>query len=630
MILLLDRSGSMGASLGTVSRWEAARRAAHVWVDLFIAFRTGVASDHAGVMVFEANTCGWGTVATPIDVLNPANHAVISVPGNLASIDSNVFDLGNPGSCTPIGDGLVKAIDKFVALSGTAEDRYVLVLLTDGYENSGSVQVNEGATAAGVTLFSTARGSGARSTVNPRLTIYSIGVGGTVQEDVLNDLPNPPTTGTPPPGGYYRLVTQPQDVLPTFAQMLGHSIDAQTLPVTFTDAGANHFGSFMVNSNENRIAIVLQWDAAADDMRVSWRKQGSAGAFTPVAGGGVAPPAGVTHRRRDTHGQTSVDLQQYFVTTLGEPFVPATEWKIEYLPGAGAPAAITPAKLIALVDLFLKAEIKFDRATYGTGDPMRITCRLRAGHQPVLNAFITTELARPGEGLGTFLVTNSQGYQPSQPRPGDVPPPKQQMLQDLLRKKDWNGLPEIRPPKIFSDGSNELLDDGAHQDGSANDGDYANIFTDTSKEGTYTWRFFVRGTLPDGTQYGRVLSVSKWVGVNVDPASSTVTMTLGAVAGGLQTATVVVVPKDRRGEFLGPFRTEQIQFSTTAGTFGKAITSNFDGSYANVLSFPAGTVPVVTVTVKGQDFPPVAVLPSRKNCICEFIVCILRWLGFRR
>ena len=83
-------------------------------------------------MVFEDTQCIWH--ASPIDPL-------ISDPvplGTLAAADGVIADaalLGNPGSCTPIGDALVKAMDELGALGIADEPHSTIILMTDGIEN---------------------------------------------------------------------------------------------------------------------------------------------------------------------------------------------------------------------------------------------------------------------------------------------------------------------------------------------------------------------------------------------------------------------------------------------------------------------------------------------------------------
>jgi hypothetical protein len=643
MLLVLDRSGSMLGTLGGgVSKWEAARRASHVWADLFIAFRQGVANGKVGFMIFEATGCSWGPAATPIDILNGNTATALAAPGSLASIDVPTLNLGNPGSCTPIGDALIKAMDKLAAAGVTAtpaDDRYIIVLMTDGYENSGKIAVdNDTPVPAGATAwFSSARPLPPHDIVNNNLTIYTVGVGQTVQANVLDDLPNPPNINAPPPGGYYRLVTASQDLLSTFAEMLGHAIDAApiaTSPTPLTGVAEANVRYFPLNPNEHRLAVTLVWNSSADDIKLYYRPQ-TGGSFTQIAGSGVGAMAGVTVKKRTNHGLVTVDL----AAVAGLNNSQGTEWKVEYWPtNAGMPAAIDPAKLQVIIDLFLKADFEFDRGQYFTGDPIVITCRLRAGGVPITNATISVEMARPGMGLGTFLathaITNGEQLRPTIPPGPDPAHPKLAMLQTLLDRLKMDGLPIVTPPKIFSDGTNQLWDDGVHQDGAANDGDYANVFTETLKEGTYTFRFFVQGTLPDGSAFNRLITMSKWVDIEVDFAASLFS-TVDSPGGpaGFVRREVFFTPLTKNKEYLGPFRSSVIEFKTSAGSFVGDMVSHPDGRYSRVLLFKRfGEYPEITILIRGNELHGITgggyAVATKEGCLFRIPIIghLLRWL----
>jgi hypothetical protein len=67
----------------------------------------------------------------------------------------------------------------------------------------------------------------------------------------------------------------------------------------------------------------------------------------------------------------------------------------------------------------------------------------------------------------------------------------------------WNGL--------------VLFDDGAHQDGDANDGEYARVFANTQVAGSYTFRFRATGFTRDGEPVMRETIRSKYVEGTVKP-----------------------------------------------------------------------------------------------------------------
>ena len=179
--ILLDRSGSMSGD-----RWTNAVASARAIVRLFSTFRGGVhPGDRIGLLAFEDTGCSMGAGSVPsTPTLLPLNDP--------AAADAAIcgVGLGNPGSCTPIGQGLVAAMDLLAGGGQAADTRYTIVLLTDGYENAGPVQVGPGILPPGVVSFATARtATPGRSFVNQRLALFTVGLGSTVDEPVLNNLP---------------------------------------------------------------------------------------------------------------------------------------------------------------------------------------------------------------------------------------------------------------------------------------------------------------------------------------------------------------------------------------------------------------------------------------------------------
>ena len=296
-------------------------------------------------------------------------------------------------------------------------------------------------------------------------------------------------------------------------------------------------------------------------------------------------------------------------------------WRVEHWQNDTTKVAITAGDLLAMVDLFLKADIRFDRPRYATGQRALVTCQISAGGEPVRDARVDVELARPGQGLGTYLGARGQDYKPGKPKYPDPLAPKAAMLQTLLGREDRQGLPiDVVTKGIFRDGTSGLWDDGLHRDGPAGDGTYSNTFAGVDKEGVYTWRFTITGTTADGHPFARVATRTFHSGVAVDPNNSKVNVTLGE-RGERRTATITVAPVDRAGELLGPFRASDVEILSRDGEFlpfdrpGNGVVypqpdkgdllSLYDGRYARVLSYDPKAQPVVTVTVQGRRFPDI-------------------------
>jgi hypothetical protein len=625
LMLVLDRSGSMASE----GRWDNAVRGARLLVHLIAALRPGVnVGDQVGILEFDDPVCDWHSATfndatcdwLPAGSVSPA-HVGDKVPlGTLAAADALIsakpsLDFGVPGACTPIGDALMKAMCE-LRLGMVGDPHFTIILLTDGIENSGTSRVDPAAIVpADITLFSDFRA--ANPAVSNNLFLFAIGLGTHVQDSVLNALPLPPglpATTNPP---IYRNVTKVHELVDAIGQMVSFSLEARQKPplavaISPADpappAGAVYFE---LESNVRMVAVAVLWpdnptDTPTDTLVLSRRN-------IPVP----PPPddgfttVGAVAKKSPTHGFISVDL--------GVGAAPATQWRIEHQRG-GVPQAIGPDDILVFKDLFAKADIFFDRTAYGTGESMVISARVRAGDQPVSGATIRVELAEPGESLGSFLVQGSKGYEPPPQRGGDPLSPKALMLDTILRNRHLEGLPLLEPTGIFVDGTSELHEVAGHPDGPGN---YENSFGPLTKEGTYTFRFHVEGTLPDGSPYDEVMTISKWSGVKVDPFGSTFVLNLGVTApAGMQALQAVVTPRDRGGQYLGPFWPNVIEFHSDVGSFQGEVESRFDGSYAQMLVYPKGTTPVVGVSVQGTPFPPVV---GAKGCL-GLLLRPLLWL----
>jgi hypothetical protein len=386
---------------------------------------------------------------------------------------------------------------------------------------------------------------------------------------------------------------------------------------------------FQIPTGEQRVALLVPWPSATHNLRVAWREQATNAAFTSLAG---TDPAVVGYFRRQFHGLMTVDLT--VLLDSGTP--PATDWRIQHVDAGEVAQPLTDADVLCMVDLLTKAEIVFDKPQYFTGDTIRLGCRIRTGGAAVAGATVGVDVARPGEGLGTFLSVNATTFQKlaaagklagervdvpmthgptthiprgtsrKQRRNPDPDPPKGVMFRTLLAAHKMDALPVIVPPAF------DLHDDGAHGDGAQDDGEYANTFGDTVKEGTYTFRFRIEGTLPDGSRFSRLFVRSTWVGVKPDPAATTVLWTAATgLPPGLSGQVLTVTPMSASGEYLGPFRADVIQLGVTQGTLDGALVDNLDGSYSQRVLWGRGERPVVSVDVNGFPLWPTRPEPGR-------------------
>ena len=221
----------------------------------------------------------------------------------------------------------------------------------------------------------------------------------------------------------------------------------------------------------------------------AWRPQDS-GAFTPV---NPADPH-VTVQARTNHVLLRIDLAAF-----PTPIPLGTYWSVRRL---GPGDALNTDNVHVMTDLHVQAEMYFGADRHFIEEPVEINCRIMAGGQPVTDAEVLIDVARPGESLGTFLATNSGRYKEVQNRKPQGPDPdtdKGHMISTVLSLLEMDALPVIPAPDFV------LHDDGAHGDGPAGNGVWANSFTDTALEGAYSFRFRVRGKLANGSIFTRTI-----------------------------------------------------------------------------------------------------------------------------
>ncbi|MGH2933891.1 MAG: vWA domain-containing protein [Gaiellaceae bacterium] len=583
VMLVLDRSGSMSGD-----RWNNAVAGAQILIDLIAAVRgvpPGNTGDKVGVRIFEDPNCSWGTKA-PL----PVNGNIgLSKPADAATLDDGPppHDFGAPGSCTPIGDGLLAAIDDLLVLGTADYPHFTIILLTDGYENSGATKVDPEITNAVSMTYDTAKTMNGRSDVTSRMTLYAIGLGTWVQDSTLNQLPWPAYPFPSPPVLQYRNVTDVHELANAIGQMASFAMEARasgalagdSTPADPSPPGTPGISSryFSTETGVRILAVAVLWpdDVNPKSMTLSYRAHETAAGFTD---------SGATPKKFPTHGFISVDL-----TTLPAG---AKDWRVEWYEGTAVIQTLDDAHLLIYKDLDTLADARFDKLVYRTGDQMHVEVRARTGAEVVSGLEVVVELARPGQSLGTYLVENGTGWQPGQPQGPDPLPDKASMLQYATRRGEGKAnLSILTPSGFFVDGTNQLWEDTTP----AGAGNYLNTYANVDVEGTYTLRFYVHGTLADGSDFTQVMTHSVWCGILPDPGSSAVgTATLGA-----NQLQVSVTPRDALGQYLGPFRTTWIDFQTTSGTWAGPVVDHYDGSYSRVLQLEKGIAPTITPVVDG-------------------------------
>lgn len=291
----------------------------------------------------------------------------------------------------------------------------------------------------------------------------------------------------------------------------------------------------------------------------------------------------------------------------------------------------------ALLDLQLEARFAFDNEPHGTSSTISLRARLQENGMPLTGATVKVDIAKPEQGFGTFastqmldgckrgepglpsfdfiknpdvvgvaagnsidLIFSSPNLAVSSPPvAGDTKPPAFALMdallkacgQDALKRGDDNGL--------------ILHDDGSNGDEVAGDGIYTYVYQQTEKEGSYVARFRAEGNDSNGKPFTRVQQISEYVRLDVDPASSQTGNRILQTNGNLIVQEFYVIPRDKRGEYLGPGHADEVRFQITNAQAIGGVRDHNNGMYAQVISYDKTAAPPVVVPIVQDQAIPV-------------------------
>ena len=223
-------------------------------------------------------------------------------------------------------------------------------------------------------------------------------------------------------------------------------------------------------------------------------------------------------------------------------------------------------------------------------DPSVTTRSLRTGSSFLISVNITqngiplsgvdnvyVDIYQPEEGFGNWHAINNISLDEIK----NISDTKGGENLSLIHQKTLY-LTEILNIEYFgrrSGGRMVLFDDGTHGDVTANDGIYTNEFTDTMKEGAYTFHFYANGTTPKGNHFERETEIHRHITPEFSPEDSDIFVITIDPIGKYQTIQINVVPMDAYGNYLGPGYSNIIRMSIDWGQPLSGIIDNLDGTY---------------------------------------------------
>lgn len=590
--LSLDYSGSMTALDGlTENRWKRTVRAADMFVAVAGLFREpDYYDDRVGASRY-AWDCGNDGASGDLTAVFPAGFesgsgVLQSFPPSGTNLFAPSVAPDPPGSnCTPIRRGLAFALNQFTVTPSTvATDReQFIVLLSDGFHNMPSADANFNT--APSTFFT------AGDLTTHKVRTVSMGLDMTAGTALLAAIAAAfNSTGTFE--AKYNQLAPAQNLLDAYLETL-----QQPLYVNLVndDAPATSDGSYQLGTVDRAVFIG------------AWNTPGSAKALT-------------IQREGATQSGTTIgpDTALGFAALVVDHPTSGGTWKFE------GPTGDRPNVRYVLVDLRVYAEFFTEPKIYNAGDPILLQVRLRDRGKPVLGADATVEIALPGQGLGNFLSLTDDKCQQSAPQ---IPVLGNGRLASLraarsatlparpLAAATTGGTPDPRPGRYaqaaalldqcnVQDGKTDLpgtklFDDGTHGDLVAGDGVYS-LSYGTTLEGSYNFRFHVRGTDGAGVAFGRTSLLSQYVQIAPTSAATATSFQVGPVTGNLQTAVAFFLPRDGRGNYLGPGFATKYTAVVNSGTLLGGVADLGRGIYAQEVAYPVGSAPP-QVTIQGQN-----------------------------
>jgi hypothetical protein len=565
VMMVFDRSGSMSMDAGTGrTKVVEARDAASLFVQLI---RAG-AGDRIGLVSFSTSP------SSPADfklaAVNATNKTKLI---GTAPYSSGIVGGLIPDGLTTIGGGLKAALGEFPPMASGVNQRTIL-LMTDGLQNTPPMIADEDAPLTGTDL--SVIGFGQESSLNGPLL------------DQLAQTHN---------GLYTRAGTGLQ-LKKFFALAFGNIFENGVLtdPEFFLPAAQRQAQPLKFTvCEEETITAVMGWDP--HDATLLLELTTPAGKTISLGSPGIVSATGLT----------------WMFMRVNLPYGGERDgtWQVQvFRPGGGEfpPPGIDVRYFINVV---VKGGPRLTRVNpfrkYYTGDDINplIWFKHSDGSTPD-NASMRLTVTRPGQSVGNVLSQAKLG--PAVTMAGDVIPARQATLQAIERT---TGKPAI----TYVDDHYQLFDDGIHDDGAMDpDGLFGNPLKDIlTTEGNYT--FHAVATSGVKCIATRELLWTLHVDTGIDPGKTGITTTVvGDLPGGGQQVHIVITPRDKYGNLLGPGRGADLSIGPIPGTTIIGGPQDLgDGSYGIDVNWnpSSGYQPGVTVTQPGR--PPVVVVEPCKQ-----------------
>lgn len=562
VVQVLDHSGSMSGYTSTSltdRKIDVLKNAANQFVDMMDAG----AGHQLGLVKFSTNA----TTIMGLQTFTAASAAT-------AHSQINVI---NATSMTSIGDGLSHAVTEFTT-SGIAGHRRVILLVTDGKEN----------TAPMIDIIQP-------SIITNSVTVYPLGLGYSwgIDETRLINLANAT-------GGDYRITDDDLIFRKYFIEILGSATDWTVVvdPILILAGGETDSIPVTIGLNDTSAIFTAYWSGLDNAVKLS-----------------LTSPSG---QKFTASSPTYVGKKRYAFYRINLKAFPSSQrtgkwWMvIKADPTVVGLTETVRLSVSALVRSGTYLDTGFDNPFVFTGDGVLIRARLASFGKPITGAKVVAYYSKPVKGFGNVIYDNPVDLRQIQPQimNGDTLGPLYRKVTYLQKKLGEKFMP--RETDTIA-----LYDDGKHEDDAANDGIYANRFTQTKIPGNYTFHFVASDIPADGDlKTTREWTKSFYNQVDIDPKHSDINITLLAKTADGNRYSVKIVPKDRFNNYLGPGHPVLAFISHPNGVRQILLTDNIDGTYTKEILITQSEINAgakLEIDIDGKRFTEVEPPPSYRK-----------------
>ncbi len=485
-----------------------------------------------------------------------------------------------PTNLTAMGGGLQRGIEALEGPAAAGIPQRHVILFTDGMQNVNPMVVRvDDSPPPGAFHHEVANVPGRpASNVSPAqpprrldtalgLKVHTVGVGATAQfVDLLAEIAQAT-------GGSTRITTAPdQDLRQFFVEEVIEALQGNSPQLVDYRRGMLEGTSasegFRVGRGATRIILKLSWKRREKE-KLGFR----------VEKDGVD----VSDLGRFVDGP----FYRIFAVNLparrsGQPVASEGEWAMK-IAGRGD-AQYEAAAIVEEPDL--RFQVVFDRSIR-VGDPLELRVKLFVGGRAAGGVRrVTATVLKPGDSVANLLAHRAL----PQERPGSIPEAGDPLHKKLqLVMMDDRLVARLQPvPQSLS-----LVDRG--------DGTYAAIFAEATVPGPFRIVVTIEGSDPQIGEFRRVKTLTALVRFReTDLAKSGLELTETGRDRGGRHLRLVLRPRDRYGNYLGPGQGHLIRVSLAPGSAGAGPRDLLDGGYAIPLYIPLQADPTVTLDVLGH------------------------------